>query len=69
MEHPLLHRRRVLVSSMQELLDLAAFFGDNYERTKSEKALNQHKYFTLEAYRLSLRLLATQKEIEDYDLD
>jgi len=54
---------------MQELLDLAAFFGDNYERTKSEKALGQHKYFTLEAYRLSLRLLATQKEIEDYDLD
>jgi hypothetical protein len=54
---------------MKELLELAAFFGDTYERTKSEKALAQHKYFTLEAYRLSLRLLQTQKEIEDFDLD
>ena len=69
MDHPLLHRRSVLLSAMKELLELAAFFGDTYERTKSEKALAQHKYFTLEAYRLSLRLLQTQKEIEDFDLD
>jgi hypothetical protein len=54
---------------MQELLTLAAFYGDNYERTKSDKALELHKYFTLESYRLSMRLLKIQKEIEDYDLD
>jgi hypothetical protein len=54
---------------MKELLEMAAFFGDNYERTRSMESLKQHKYFTLEAYRLSLRLLRVQKEIEDHDLD
>jgi len=66
---PLLHNRAILLASMKELLEMAAFFGDNYERTRSMESLKQHKYFTLEAYRLSLRLLRVQKEIEDHDLD
>jgi hypothetical protein len=54
---------------MKELLDLAAFYGDNYERTQSSKSMELHKYFTLEAHRLGVRLLQFQKEIEDLDLD
>ena len=54
---------------MKELLVLAGFYGDEYERVRSDKSLELHKYFTLEAARLAQRLLRVQKQIEDEDLD
>jgi hypothetical protein len=54
---------------MKELLELAAFYGDQFERTNNTDSMLRHKYFTLEAYRLGMRLLQTQKQIEDEDLD
>ena len=67
--HPLQSERAILLASMKELLELAAFYGDQFERTQNTRAMNQHKYFTLEAYRLGQRLLGVQREIEDMDLD
>lgn len=54
---------------MKELLELAAFYGDQFERTQNPDSMKRHKYFTLEAYRLGMRLLQVQKQIEDQDLD
>lgn len=66
---PLQHNRAILLAAMKELLELAAFFGDAYERTHNLDSLAQHKYFTLESGRLGMRLLAVQKQIEDLDID
>jgi hypothetical protein len=54
---------------MKELVELAQFYGDTYDRTKSPLAMNHHRYFTFEAARLSQRLLLVQIEIEELDLD
>jgi hypothetical protein len=54
---------------MKELLELAGFYGDQFERTHNTNSMERHRYFTLEAYRLGQRLLRVQKEIEDHDLD
>jgi hypothetical protein len=54
---------------MKELLELAAFYGDQFERTHNTDSMKRHKYFTLEAYRLGMRLLRVQREIEDHDFD
>lgn len=67
--HPLQSERAILLASMKELLELAAFYGDQFERTNNTDALKHHKYFTMESYRLGIRLLGVQKEIEDLDLD
>ena len=67
--HPLLSKRAILLASMKELLELAGFYGDQFERTKNTKSMELHRYFTLEAYRLGMRLLQVQKLIEDEDLD
>ncbi len=67
--HPLLHSRAILLAAMKELVELAQFYGDTYDRTKSPLAMQHHKYFTFEAARLSQRLLLVQIEIEEQDLD
>jgi hypothetical protein len=67
--HPLQSKRAILLASMKELLELAAFYGDQFERTQNPDSMKRHKYFTLEAYRLGMRLLQVQKKIEDEDLD
>jgi len=54
---------------MKELLELAAFYGDQFERTKNPDSMQRHGYFTLESYRLGMRLLKVQRLIEDEDLD
>ena len=66
---PLQHNRAILLAAMKELIELSAYYGDIYERTHNVESLGQHKYFTLEAARLGMRLITVQKQIEDLDLD
>lgn len=65
--HPLIQSRRILVTAMQELLDLADQYASVYPQT--DQTIAQRKYFVMEATRLGFRLVAVQKEIEDNDLD
>lgn len=64
---PLISKRAILLTAMKEMLDLADAYGNN--RPASPYNYQQHRYFTLEAARIGVRLMKIQKQIEDNDLD
>lgn len=59
-EHPLIHKRRVLIAAIDELTDTAR---DEQLRNRDPEP------YLFEATRLVLRLRALQEEIEKHDID
>ena len=59
-EHPLIHKRQVLIAAIDELTSTA--------REETDKGRDPEPYL-FEATRLVLRLRALQEEIESHDLD
>jgi hypothetical protein len=60
-------RRQILITTLQELLDLAD--GYRYLYPQNKDTFEKHRYFTLEAARVGNRLLRIQKTIEENGLD
>lgn len=66
---PLQHNRLILLAALDDVLALAQFYDTAVTTLPAAVQAHHANYFALEASRLSLRLAAVQKEIEDRDLD
>lgn len=63
------HDRLILRAALKDLLELAEFYHSAQTNLPIDVQDEKATYFSLEAARVSLRLAAVQKYIEDHDLD